>query len=30
VFATNARARDVYERAGYAPDTMRYVKTLGR
>jgi aminoglycoside 6'-N-acetyltransferase I len=30
VFATNARARDVYERAGYVPDTMRYVKELGR
>jgi aminoglycoside 6'-N-acetyltransferase I len=30
VFASNARARDVYERAGYVPDTMRYVKELGR
>lgn len=28
VFAGNARARDVYERAGYAPDTLRYVKTF--
>ena len=29
VFATNARARAVYERAGYAPDTVRYLKVLG-
>jgi GNAT superfamily N-acetyltransferase len=28
VFAGNARARAVYERAGYAPDTIRYVKEL--
>jgi len=28
VFADNARARAVYERAGYAPDTLRYLKTL--
>ena len=28
VFATNARARAVYERAGYAPDTLRYYKEL--
>lgn len=28
VFATNARAIGVYERAGYQPDTVRYVKTL--
>ena len=30
VFAGNARARALYERAGYAPDTLRYVKTLTR
>ena len=29
VFATNARAAAVYERAGYRPDTVRYVKELG-
>jgi GNAT superfamily N-acetyltransferase len=29
VFAENARARHVYERAGYAPDTIRYFKELG-
>jgi GNAT superfamily N-acetyltransferase len=28
VFADNARARRVYERAGYAPDTVRYFKEL--
>lgn len=28
VFAGNARARAVYERLGYAPETLRYVKTL--
>ncbi|MDF1503858.1 GNAT family N-acetyltransferase [Roseisolibacter sp. H3M3-2] len=28
VFAANARARAVYERAGYAPDTVRYLKLL--
>ena len=28
VFAANARARAVYERAGFAPDTVRYYKTL--
>lgn len=28
VFATNARAIDVYERAGYGPDTVRYLKEL--
>ena len=28
VFAGNARALGVYERAGYRPDTMRYVKEL--
>lgn len=28
VFATNARAIDVYERAGYRPDTVRYLKEL--
>ena len=30
VFAANERARAVYERAGYAPDTVRYAKTLAR
>lgn len=30
VFAGNDRARHVYERAGYAPDTIRYAKELGR
>jgi GNAT superfamily N-acetyltransferase len=29
VFAGNERARAVYERAGYTPDTIRYVKELG-
>ena len=28
VFATNARAAQLYERAGYEPDTLRYAKTL--
>lgn len=28
VFAGNRRARAVYERAGYAPDTIRYLKEL--
>jgi GNAT superfamily N-acetyltransferase len=28
VFAGNERARAVYERAGYAPDTIRYAKEL--
>ena len=28
VFATNARAAAVYERAGYRPDTVRYLKEL--
>jgi GNAT superfamily N-acetyltransferase len=28
VFDGNERARTVYERAGYAPDTIRYVKEL--
>lgn len=28
VFAGNSRARAVYERAGYAQDTIRYVKEL--
>jgi GNAT superfamily N-acetyltransferase len=28
VFATNARARRLYERAGYAPEVMKYVKAL--
>jgi GNAT superfamily N-acetyltransferase len=28
VFAENARARHVYERAGFAPDTIRYYKEL--
>lgn len=30
VFANNERARHVYERAGYAPDTVRYAKELRR
>ncbi|HEX6532977.1 MAG TPA: GNAT family N-acetyltransferase [Gemmatimonadaceae bacterium] len=30
VFAGNARARAVYERAGWAPDTIKYVKELRR
>ena len=29
VFAANARARAVYERAGFVADTMRYMKELG-
>ena len=29
VFADNGRARHVYERAGFAPDTVRYFKELG-
>jgi len=29
VFAGNERARTVYERAGFAPDTIRYAKELG-
>jgi GNAT superfamily N-acetyltransferase len=29
VFASNERARHVYERAGYSPDTVRYAKELG-
>ena len=28
VFARNARARAVYERLGYGPETLRYVKPL--
>jgi GNAT superfamily N-acetyltransferase len=28
VFEGNARARGVYERLGFAPETLRYVKTL--
>jgi RimJ/RimL family protein N-acetyltransferase len=28
VFVANARARAVYERAGFTPDTMRYAKPL--
>jgi ribosomal protein S18 acetylase RimI-like enzyme len=28
VFAGNQRARALYERVGYAPETMRYVKPL--
>ncbi|MFL5381598.1 MAG: GNAT family N-acetyltransferase [Longimicrobiaceae bacterium] len=28
VFSGNERARRVYERAGYGPDTVRYVKKL--
>ena len=28
VFANNQRARSVYERLGYAPETLRYVKPL--
>jgi ribosomal protein S18 acetylase RimI-like enzyme len=28
VFAGNARARQVYERHGYAPESLRYVKVL--
>lgn len=28
VFADNARARAIYERAGYGPDTLRYYKEL--
>lgn len=30
VFAGNERARSVYERAGFAPDTIRYAKELRR
>jgi len=30
VFAGNERARTLYERAGFSPDTIRYVKELGR
>ena len=29
VFETNVRARAVYERAGFAPETRRYVKWIG-
>ena len=29
VFESNARARALYERVGYGPDTMKYVKELG-
>jgi GNAT superfamily N-acetyltransferase len=29
VFVANGRARAVYERAGWTPDTMRYVKEIG-
>ncbi len=29
VFAQNTRARAVYERLGYGPETIRYVKPLG-
>jgi len=29
VFDGNRRARSVYERRGYAPETLRYVKALG-
>jgi len=28
VFAANARARAVYERLGFAGETLRYAKTL--
>jgi hypothetical protein len=28
VFAQNTRARAVYERLGYGPETIRYVKPL--
>ena len=28
VFTGNVRARAVYERLGYMPETLRYVKTL--
>jgi len=28
VFAQNVRAREIYERAGYGPDIMKYVKEL--
>ncbi|MDQ6828868.1 MAG: GNAT family N-acetyltransferase [Gemmatimonadota bacterium] len=28
VFAANGHAREVYERAGYSPDTIRYAKEL--
>ena len=30
VFANNERAANVYSRAGYQPDTVRYVKELAR
>jgi len=30
VFAENTRARAVYERLGYGPETLRYVKPLDR
>ncbi len=30
VFAANVRARQVYERAGFRPDTVRYVKEIQR
>jgi RimJ/RimL family protein N-acetyltransferase len=30
VFEGNARARRVYERAGFAVETVRYVKRLSR
>jgi GNAT superfamily N-acetyltransferase len=29
VFAGNHRARTLYERLGYAPETLRYVKAIG-
>ena len=29
VFASNRRARDVYERRGYSPESLRYTKLLG-
>jgi hypothetical protein len=29
VFADNLHAREVYERAGFSPDTIRYAKPLG-
>jgi ribosomal protein S18 acetylase RimI-like enzyme len=28
VFATNGRARALYERLGYRPDTVKYLKPL--
>lgn len=30
VFATNERAKAVYEHVGYQPDSIRYVKVLGK